>query len=127
VAECDELSALFAFLVRRLGVKHVGLFWPTSNHTVAVWTASGPGGAVRVVVPTSQIFLDPKETLGTRTFDPAHQRTIYDYGRADVPDDYEIPAPLARAFIYTMEAAAGLSNEDLQARRNARSAAYGGS
>ncbi len=36
-AECDELSALFAFLVERTGVRTVGLFWPYPNHTVAVW------------------------------------------------------------------------------------------
>jgi hypothetical protein len=27
-AECDELSALYAFLVERAGVRTVGLFWP---------------------------------------------------------------------------------------------------
>ncbi len=45
-AECDELSALYAFLVEREGVKGVGLFWPYANHTVAVWVlrpASRPG------------------------------------------------------------------------------------
>src|SRR5208282_1569577 len=58
IAECDELSALYAFLVERSGVKSVGLLWPTSNHTVAVWVLRPATGAViRVVVPTSQIFL----------------------------------------------------------------------
>src|SRR6266850_7538575 len=33
-AECDELSALFAFLAARAGVQDVGLFWPYPNHTV---------------------------------------------------------------------------------------------
>ena len=28
-AECDELSALYSFLVTRAGVHRVGLFWPT--------------------------------------------------------------------------------------------------
>ena len=36
-AECDELSALYAFLAERAGIKGVGLFWPYANHTVAVW------------------------------------------------------------------------------------------
>src|SRR6202158_1871420 len=36
-AECDELSALYAFLVERAGVRGVGLFWAAANHTVAVW------------------------------------------------------------------------------------------
>jgi len=36
IAECDELSALYAFLVHHAGVHGVGLFWPAANHTVAV-------------------------------------------------------------------------------------------
>src|ERR1700704_6677808 len=35
-AECDELSALYAFLAGRAGIRGVGLFWPYPNHTVAV-------------------------------------------------------------------------------------------
>jgi len=59
-AECDESSALAAFLLRRLGVRSVGLLWPMSNHTVAVWkVARERGGEARVVLPTSQIFLAP--------------------------------------------------------------------
>ena len=49
-AECDELSALFAFFTHRLGVDDVGLFWPTGNHVVAVWTVEGSEGPVRIVV-----------------------------------------------------------------------------
>jgi hypothetical protein len=70
-AECDELSALYAFLVEREGVKGVGLFWPSFNHTVAVWVwhpATGP--VIRVVVPTSQIFLEETDSCDTRKFDP---------------------------------------------------------
>lgn len=66
-AECDELSALYAFLVERAGVKSVGLLWPTPNQTVAVWVvhpATGP--VIRVVVPTSQIFLDPDDRFDTK-------------------------------------------------------------
>ena len=60
-AECDELSALYAFLVERAGVRSVGLFWPFPNHTVAVWMLHPANAAeVRVVVPTSQIFLEVK-------------------------------------------------------------------
>src|SRR2546429_1174793 len=32
-AECDELSALYAFLVERAAVKSVGLFWPDRKST----------------------------------------------------------------------------------------------
>ncbi len=72
-AECDELSALFSILARDLGVQgFVGLFWPAWNHTVAVWevtrkTAASPKGErVRILVPTSQIWLSREATLGTR-------------------------------------------------------------
>jgi hypothetical protein len=68
-AECDELSALFALLVERTGVRRVGLFWPYPNHTVAVWVLHPANGAeVRVVVPTSQIFLDVNDSFATKKF-----------------------------------------------------------
>jgi hypothetical protein len=42
-AECDELSALYAFLVERAGVKSVGLLWPAAkSHGCCL------GGASRV-------------------------------------------------------------------------------
>ena len=70
-AECDELSALYAFLVEREGVRGVGLFWPYPNHTVAVWSLkSSNGAAIRVVVPTSQIFLEETDDCDTRKFNP---------------------------------------------------------
>lgn len=70
-AECDELSALYAFLVERAGVRTVGLFWPYPNHTVAVWELHPANGAeIRVVVPTSQIFLDVNDSFGTKKFNP---------------------------------------------------------
>jgi hypothetical protein len=91
-AEGDELSALYAFLVERAGVKSVGLFWPYPNHTVAVWTVRPTmDAAVRVVVPTSQIFLDETDFFDTKKFNPWHQKTIYEYTRLDVPDDFERP------------------------------------
>ena len=76
VAECDELSALFAFLARDVGIEgFVGLFWPAWNHTVAVWelrrgaTPGDPGTRVRVMVPTSQVWLSREATLGSREFE----------------------------------------------------------
>jgi hypothetical protein len=128
-AECDELSALFAFLVRQLGVKDVGLFWPTSNHTVAVWTAKRPGGEApaRVVVPTSQVFLDREQSLGTRTFDPATQRTIYPYTRRDVPETDTLPGDLARFFLEQARRHAARPQRELQQARNQRSEEMGGS
>src|SRR5436190_11839587 len=47
-AECDELSALFAFLAARAGIRGVGLLWPTENHTVAAWVLRQSPSAVRV-------------------------------------------------------------------------------
>src|SRR5581483_9911458 len=50
--ECDELSALFASLARGVGVRNIGLFWPTWNHTIAAWNVTPK---TRVLIPTSQI------------------------------------------------------------------------
>jgi hypothetical protein len=127
-AECDELSALFAFVAHRLGVREVGLFWPTGNHTVAVWSTTGSHDEpVRIVVPTSQIFLDEDASLGTDGFDPWKQKKIWDYRRRDVADDHPLPAELARFFVEQARAHAGRPQVELQAERNARSARLGGS
>ena len=127
-AECDELSALFAFVTRGLGVKKVGLFWPTWNHTVAVWTPMGKDGKpVRVVVPTSQIFISTEPTLGTQEFDPNKQKTIYDYSRQEVGHDYQIPAPLALMMITQVKKFANNPAVFLQARRNRLSEIFDGS
>lgn len=120
-AECDELSALFAFLVRQLGVTEAGLYWPTWNHTVAVWTVRSPGRKdLRVVVPTSQVFLDRHQGLDTSAFNPWTQTTIYRYGRKDVALDRALPAELLRFFRAQLELHGGASAADLQALRNLR-------
>lgn len=113
-AECDELSALFSFLAAREGVKSVGLFWPYPNHTVAVWTlhpANRP--VIRVVVPTSQIFLTEWDDFDTRKFDPWTQKTIYDYRRQDVPDSFTLPTPLVAFFTRQIDKYAGASDSTL--------------
>jgi hypothetical protein len=123
IAECDELSALFAFLVERAGVKTVGLFWPASNHTVAVWVlqpASGP--VIRVVVPTTQIYLDETDRFDTRKFNPWRQKTIYEYTRHDVPDSFVISKPLADFFLQQIDKYAGASDSTLQRLRYLRDA-----
>ena len=107
-AECDELSALYAFLVERMGVRTVGLFWPYSNHTVAVWVLHPAGGSVmRVVVPTSQVFLTVNDPFATRKFHPWHQKTIYEYKRRDAPDNFELPGPLFDFFLQQIDKYAG--------------------
>jgi hypothetical protein len=126
-AECDELSALFSVVARELGVRRVGLLWPASNHTVAVWTATGENRKpVRIVVPTSQIFLTPFAGLGTAEFDPWKQRTIYDYVRRDFGSKADLPAALARYFL-SQARLASLPQDELQRRRNVRSRLLGGS
>lgn len=125
IAECDELSALYAFLVERAGVKQVGLFWPYANHTVAVWVlhpAAGP--VVRVVVPTSQIFLDETDDFGTRKFDPWRQKTIYEYTRRDAPDSFELPKPLYDFFLQQVDKYGGASDATLQRLRYIREAVF---
>ena len=127
-AECDELSALFAFVARGLDVKNVGLFWPTSNHTVAVWTTRDERNQpVRIVIPTSQIFIGPDATLGAKEFDPYTQKTIYDYDRKDIDRDHQIPIEVAQFLIRVVKQYAGKSSALLQTRRNERSKRFGGS
>jgi hypothetical protein len=120
-AECDELSALYAFLVERSGVKSVGLFWPYSNHTVAVWTLQ-PANAqpIRVVVPTTQIFLEETDLFDTKKFNPWHQKTIYEYTRRDVPDTFQLPKPLADFFLQQIDKYAAASDTTLQRLRYLR-------
>ncbi len=124
-AECDELSALFAFLVEREGVKGVGLFWPSPNHTVAVWVlhpATGP--AIRVVVPTSQIFLEASDSFDTRKFDPWSQKTIYEYTRRDASDSFELPKPLFDFFLQQIDKYGGASDSTLQQLRYLREGVF---
>ena len=124
-AECDELSALYAFLVERAGVKGVGLFWPYPNHTVAVWTVRPTGGvAVRVIVPTSQIFLDESDSFDTKKFDPWHQKTIYEYTRRDVPDSFELPKALCEFFLKQVDKYGGSSDATLQQLRYLREGVF---
>lgn len=124
-AECDELSALYAFLVERAGVRTVGLFWPYPNHTVAVWTVHPEGQQVlRIVVPTSQIFLEPSDYFDTTKFDPWRQKTIYEYTRRDVADSFEIPKPLYDFFLQQIDKYAGASDVTLQQLRYFRDGVF---
>jgi hypothetical protein len=124
-AECDELSALYSFLVARAGVKGVGLFWPTYNHTVAVWELYPTGSPViRVVVPTSQIFLGMNDSFGTRKFNPWKQKTIHPYTRHDVADSFVIPKPLFDLFLSQVDRYAGASDSTLQQLRYLREGVF---
>ena len=123
-AECDELSALAAFLARRLGVRRVGLFWPRRDHTVAVWTAEDrKGGSARVVLPTSQVFLPAEAGFDTDRFDPGTQRVIHDYLRADVDERAPLPAPFLRFAERAIGRYAEASDRTQNALRDLRSRA----
>jgi len=127
IAECDELSALYAFLVERSGVKTVGLFWPYANHTVAVWIVKPMGGSpIRVVVPTSQIFLEEADSFDTRKFDPWKQKTIYEYTRRDVSDSFVLPQQLVKFFLQQIDIYGGASDNTLQRLRYVRDAVFVG-
>jgi hypothetical protein len=122
-AECDELSALFAFMAERSGVKSVGLFWPYANHTVAVWIVHPTNGpALRVVVPTTQIFLEPTDYFDTAKFNPWKQKTIYEYTRRDVPDTFVLQPKLFEFFVQKVQKYAGASDTTLQQLRYLREA-----
>ena len=115
-AECDELSAFFSFLARDLGIQgFVGLFWPTWNHTVAVWEVrkgasdKSPGVGVRLVVPTSQVWLSREATLGTREFKA--NRVVFAYQRADLKPDSTLAGPLACHLIAQLRRYGALSND----------------
>jgi hypothetical protein len=124
-AECDELSALYAFLAEREGIRTVGLFWPYPNHTVAVWVVHPTTGpAIRVVVPTSQIFLEQTDFFDTTKFDPWRQKVIYEYKRRDVPDSFELPKPLFNFFLQQADKYAGASDLTLQQLRYMREGVF---
>ena len=126
-AECDELSALYAFLAGRAGIKGVGLFWPFSNHTVAVWVVSPrESPVIRMVVPTSQIFLKVTDSLDTRAFNPWRQKSIFEYTRRDVPDTFELPQPLSGFFLSQVDKYAGASDSVLQQLRYLRDRVFVG-
>ncbi|MCP4870531.1 MAG: hypothetical protein GY898_17650 [Proteobacteria bacterium] len=116
LAECDELSALFAFVGRRMGVDGLGLMWPTWNHTVAVWSV----GKARIVLPTSQVFLDATETFDTDGFDPWTQKTIYTYTRADADGSIELNDDVCKWMIDRVRKQAPASFTTLQLVRNLR-------
>lgn len=95
---------------------------------MAVWTAAGADGVpVRVVVPTSQVFLDDDAGLGTHALDLRRQKTIFDYGRRDASGRLALSAGLARFLVGASWSAMGQGADALQQARNARSARLGGS
>lgn len=123
-AECDELSALFAGLSRRLDVRGVGIFWPTSNHAIAAWDVTP---TVRVLVPTTQIFLSCDATFDRTTFVPSTQRFVYELRLTDVPDTAPVPRPLAVFLLDQVAHYAGASLDVLAMLRTHRALRFGSS
>ena len=120
-AECDELSALYALLARRIGIKRVGLFYPTWNHTIAAWVpVELPGKQRLVLVPTTQIFLGCSDTFDTTAF-KTQMTSIEPYPRWDIRDSSPIPSDTAR-FLLEQIRVYGPASLDLQALLRARRA-----
>jgi hypothetical protein len=87
----------------------------------AVWTLHPANGAeVRVVVPTSQIFLGVNDSFGTKKFNAWHQKNIYEYKRRDAADSFELPKPLFEFFVQQISKYAGASDSTLQEIRYLR-------
>lgn len=124
-AECDEISALFAGLVRRTGTRNVGLFWPTWNHTIAAWDVTPQ---VRVLIPTTQIFLECDDGFDhAPAFSPTKQRVVYEFPASDVPDRTTMPRALAAFLLDRVTDYAPASLEVLATIRTHRALAYGSS
>jgi len=85
IAECDELSALYTFMAKRAGIRSVGFVVAIPKSYGRGLDPNEPAGPVRVVIPTTQIFLDESDYWGTKKFDPCRQKTIYEYGPAGRP------------------------------------------
>ena len=120
-AECDELSALYALLARRLGVDRVGLFYPTWNHTIAAWALGDARRKIRVaLVPTTQIFLGCNETFDTKAF-RTQMTSIEPYPRWDIRDNSPIPKAKA-AYLLEQVRVYGPTTLELQALLRARRA-----
>lgn len=123
-AECDEISSVFAHLATKMGVKNVGLFWPRWNHTIAAWE---PAPHVRVLVPTTQIFVGCDDTFDRVAFDPKVQKTVFPFPPWDISDDLELPPALASFLVTQTTAYAGASTEVLAAIRVHRAVKLGSS
>jgi hypothetical protein len=116
VAECDEISALFSVTARRLGVRGVGLFYPTWNHVIAGWTPQALAGRSDrsgvVLVPTTQIFLGCQDTFDRTSF--AAPKRVYEFPKVDMKDTSELDPALA-TFLLEQVVAYGEATSDLLA------------
>ena len=122
VAECDEISALFSVTARRLGVRGVGLFYPTWNHVIAGWAPEGVAQSERggvVLIPTTQIFQGCRATFDQTSFKPP--KHVYEFPKVDVHDPTELRADVA-AFLLEQVRAYGEASPGLSALMRAKRA-----
>jgi len=126
-AECDELSALFGMLARHVGVHNVGLFYPTWNHTIAVWAPlEGKRKTALVQLPTTQIFLDCAGGFDKTSFHTS-LKNIERYPNGDVRADAAIPHARAEWLLHQIRAYAGASPALWSLMRAKRAFAMGSS
>jgi hypothetical protein len=122
VAECDEITALFSVTARRLGVRGVGLFYPTWNHVIAGWAPEAlarPGANNVVLIPTTQIFQGCPSTFDETTFKvPKH---VYEFPKVDMRDAADMPRALAQ-FLLEQVRAYGEASPELLALIRAKRA-----
>ena len=124
-AECDELSAMFAFMAGQLGVKHVGLVWPFRGHTVAVWFALGDDGErKRIAVPTSQVLLSESATLGTKEFPGVFTQKAPRYRKRDAKRTLRLSPSLVKYFVSQLSHLSK-NPQTLQRERNRRASHWG--
>ena len=122
IAECDEITALFSVAARRLGVRGVGLFYPTWNHVIAGWAPESVDQRARggvVLIPTTQIFQGCAATFDQTSFKPP--KHVYEFPKVDVKDGAEMP-PLLAAFLLDQVRAYGEASPTLLALIRAKRA-----
>lgn len=124
VAECDEISSLFAGLAAQMSLGHVGLYWPTSNHTVAAWE---PAPNARIMIPTTQIYLACDANIDTPSFDPKKQKRVFAFPKNDVRRSSALPPELSRFLVDEAAAYLGASAPVLEMIRIDRGLRYGSS
>ena len=112
------------FLLDALELKVSDFSGRSQIHGCSLVVHPAGAAAVRVVVPTSQIFLDVTDSFGTRKFNPWHQKSIYEYTRRDVPDSFEFPKLLFDFFLSQVDKYAGASDSTLQQLRYLREGVF---
>ncbi len=125
IAECDEISALLAFLSKKMGIRGIGLFWPTWNHTIALWFMKPKAKKeIRIIVPTTQIFLQESDYFGTDKFDPWHQKSVNEYQGQDIKDTSPLTKKLTDFFIRQINKYACAAEKTLQYIRYLRDSVF---